>query len=254
MGVLRRANVPARVLSASLLLCLCLVGCGGKTASEPVAVDAQERVEAQRQTTDETTAPATSDKGGAEVAADKDVGQVGEPDEGDAHEADVVAKPADGQPEAGGSSGQDDDVLLAVGDKEYAGYVTSLSNGLGARVTSLRLRAVGDADYGASLLHDGREIAVNEVVRLYVPRAGQDDAVTYDLLVSVVSDQGDERELEFLAALAPTYDSVTLRTEGDEAFVDYLTTSYEAGTTQEGREAVDAAPTGDIDPNDLVLR
>lgn len=150
------------------------------------------------------------------------------------------------------SQADEGDVLVAVGDKADAAFAVSFSNGLGARISSLRLRATGAADFGDSLLDDGQTIAKDEVVRLYVPQI-PGAAGSYDVLVSVGSDKGEDREVECDNALSPEFDSVTLRTQDGAAFVDYVTTTYETGSTREGFEPGDDVA-GALDPQDIVLR
>lgn len=150
------------------------------------------------------------------------------------------------------SQADEGDVLVAVGDKASAAYAVSFSNGLGARITSLRLRASGAADYGDSLLDADQTIEKNEVVRLYVPQA-QGASGPYDMLVTTESDKGEAQEVECDDALASEFDSVTLRMQDGEAFVDYVTTTYETGSTKEGVESGETAA-GALDPQDIVLR
>lgn len=147
---------------------------------------------------------------------------------------------------------EQDDVLATVGDKANAAYAVSFSNGLDARITSLRLRPTGTADFGDSLLDDGQVIAKNEVVRLYAPQVPGASG-SYDILVKTESDKGEGQEVECDGAVSPEFDSVTLRMQDGMAFVDYVTTTYETGSTREGFEPGDDVA-GALDPQDIVLR
>ncbi|MEE0028484.1 MAG: hypothetical protein U0J70_12910 [Atopobiaceae bacterium] len=198
-------RVIAKTAAAGMLalsLCVGMAGCGGSAAPETQ----QEKI----------TDTASEDADEAKESSSKK----------------NTSKKTSEEPEKVSDTSGKKDSLKAVGSKKSAAFSVALTNGLGADVTSVQIKASDASEYDSNLLGTDEKIANGEAVRLYVPKS--DDAPSsYDVKVTLVDEDEEVREVEFAAALASDYSTVSLLEADGVAYVEYATKNDEKGSTKE---------------------
>ena len=119
----------------------------------------------------------------------------------------------------------------ALGAKKDGALELKVGNGLGAALTAVSLRVSGEQAYQANLVASGKKVASGEEVLLYIDGVKAD--ATYD--IRVTKESGDD--VEFLSVPVSKAASLTLKEADGKAYVDYVGTDKQSGSTKDANAA-----------------
>jgi colicin import membrane protein len=136
-----------------------------------------------------------------------------------------------------------EDTRPCIGTEADGSLDVIITNGLGADVTALSVKASTDEAYPVSMIASGVSYAAGEEDHLYYAPASTDTSVTYDLSLTLADGTVDTFEAVPLAQVA----SMTFLTDADTgvAYVDYEATDGTSASTKDAavakKQAADAA-------------
>ena len=118
-----------------------------------------------------------------------------------------------------------------LGTKKDGAQELKMKNGLSSALTAVSLRVSGEQTYQSNLVASGKKVATSEEVLLYVDGVKAD--ANYDIRVTKESG-GD---VEFLAVPVSKIASLTLKEADGKAYVDYVGTDKQNGSTKDAAAA-----------------